>query len=162
MAPRKSEPMLEYVYQVPRFSVRLVKDSDCPTPDELVKATEVIAAKILQALTEGLPHEEVYLLLLDSKSRITGSVKVGQGGQMGCSLMPHDIYRPLIAHDAKGFIIGHNHPSGNHAPSHADIELTKQLVKAGEILQIRCLDHIVVSEEGYTSMYAENLGRCWS
>ena len=69
---------------------------------------------------------------------------------------PREIFRPAIIHSAFAFVLVHNHPSGNTKPSEADLQLTKRLAAAAEILQINFLDHIIAGQ-GYFSFQEAGL-----
>lgn len=78
-------------------------------------------------------------------------------GTLDASIVhPREVFEPAIKLHAAEIIVGHNHPSGDPQPSHADITLTKRLIKAGDLLGIPILDHIIVSESGYFS-FSESL-----
>jgi DNA repair protein RadC len=68
---------------------------------------------------------------------------------------PRDIYQPVIGQSAFAFVLVYNHPSGNPAPSEADIRLTRQLAEGAEILQIYMLDHVIVGQ-----FFEGRLGYC--
>ena len=70
---------------------------------------------------------------------------------------PREIFRLAIRQSACAIIVAHNHPSGTASPSKEDIRATKQIVQAGEHIQIQVLDHVIVGREGYFSMKEEGL-----
>lgn len=80
-------------------------------------------------------------------------------GTLDCSLVhPRDVFKPAILDGARGVILSHNHPSGDTKPSSHDIDLTKRLVKAGEVLGIEVLDHVIYGEgSGETFSLAQNM-----
>lgn len=65
---------------------------------------------------------------------------------------PREVFKPAILHNAAAIICFHNHPSGDPEPSKEDIKITNCLVKAGKIIGIKILDHIIVSDDGYVSL----------
>ncbi len=69
-----------------------------------------------------------------------------------CIIHPREIFRTAITRNANSIIVAHNHPSGNLTPSKEDLDITKQLKNAGEILNILLLDHVIVSKQGYNSI----------
>ena len=76
-------------------------------------------------------------------------------GTLNASLVhPREVFRPAILASAAAIILVHNHPSGDPEPSDEDVSLTKRLVKAGEILGIEVLDHLVVAKRGFVSLRA--------
>jgi len=79
-------------------------------------------------------------------------------GSLDTSIVhPREVFKEAISSSAASVIFVHNHPSGDPAPSKEDIELTKRLAKAGEIVGIDVLDHIIVCDKGYSSLKAKNL-----
>ena len=82
---------------------------------------------------------------------------VSTGTMHGTIAEPREVFRNAIHLGASSIIIAHNHPSGSLIPSRADIKVTKELVKAGKLLKIGVIDHIIVSSEGYYSFSDEGL-----
>jgi DNA repair protein RadC len=100
----------------------------------------------------GLDHEEVWLLCLDGKNGLRSARRIGLGGLHGCALRPADVLRPALEDAASGIVLVHNHPSGDPTPSLADIELTRTLVEACQIIGLVLLDHVVVARSGAESL----------
>ncbi len=101
-------------------------------------------APIIRELIGNQVAESFLVLMLDNKNRVLGFDIVANGGNNMMSVMPSDVFRIAIASGANAVILGHNHPSGDVTPSNEDIEATKRLSKAGKILGIQVLDHIIV------------------
>ncbi len=103
--------------------------------------------------------EFMVVLYLNNAQRVIGAYKVSDGGITGTVADMRLILSVALKSVATNFIIGHNHPSGNMKPSEADIALTKKLKDAGKLMDIKLLDHIILSpEEGtYFSMADEGL-----
>lgn len=99
-----------------------------------------------------LEHEEVWLLSLDARNGLKATSRVAQGGSHGCALTPQDVLRPAVRNGAAAIILVHNHPSGDPTPSREDLEMTERVAKAGELLGIPLLDHIVVARDGARSI----------
>ena len=95
--------------------------------------------------------EEMVLLCLNRANKVVGFYKVSSGGFAGTIADPKVIYTIALNCAASAIIIAHNHPSGNLKPSAADEELTKKIKLAGSYLDIRLLDHIILTEESYYS-----------
>lgn len=95
--------------------------------------------------------EEVILLCLNMNRQIIGYHKVSLGGMTSSVLDVRTIFTVAIQSLAVAIIITHNHPSGNKNPSVQDIEITEQIKKAGDILNIPLLDHIIVTQNDYFS-----------
>ena len=85
-----------------------------------------------------------------------GIFEVSTGGVTGTVADPKIIFVAALKANACNIIISHNHPSGNVQPSKADIEITEKIKMAGQLLEIKLFDHIIVSSEGYYS-FAEGL-----
>ncbi len=96
------------------------------------------------------------MLLLSRANKVLGFHKVSEGGLSGTVADPKIIFQTALKANSCSIILGHNHPSGNTAPSEADISLTKKLKNAGEFLDLPVLDHIIVTSESYYSFADEN------
>ncbi len=134
------------MYKVQKYRPALVKDGILRVSDKTADSFEN-AREIFFALLARLPHEEVHLLLLNGRSEVIGTVKIGQGGLHGCALTARDVLGPVIAGGAAAFIMAHNHPSGDPAPSHDDISMTEHIKKCSEMMGIPLVDHIIVCPE---------------
>ena len=94
---------------------------------------------------QGLRREErVLVLMLDSRLHHTGTVTISLGTVSEATAHPRDILRPVITHGCYGFILAHNHPSGDPSPSVADERITRRILEASQLMQIRFLDHLIV------------------
>lgn len=91
-----------------------------------------------------LPCESLRLALLDTRLRATRFVTVSEGTVNETIAHPRDILHPSVLHRAHGFVLVHNHPSGDPSPSRADRELTRRIAEASTLLQINFLDHLIV------------------
>ena len=95
------------------------------------------------------------VLVLDSQHRVIGRPVLAHIGTMdNVEAHPRDIFREAIRRNAKGLIVGHNHPSGELAPSTQDKDLAVRIDNGGKLLGIQVLDHIVVGRRGHRSMSA--------
>jgi len=100
-------------------------------------------------------REILLSVLLNGMNRIIGVENVAMGGLNSCMFFPKDILKSAILANAASIVVCHNHPSGTLTPSPEDLEMTDQLVKAGKLLGIMVLDHLIVSHEGYRSIINE-------
>lgn len=98
-----------------------------------------------------LQQEELRVLLLDSQNRVMRDCLVTIGTLNGSLVSPREVFKTAIKESAASIILIHNHPSGNPKPSVDDKMVTDQMVKAGRLLDIPVIDHIIVGREGYTS-----------
>lgn len=95
--------------------------------------------------------EEFKVLLLDRNNACMGIVPISKGGVSGTIADGKLIFSAALKARACGIILGHNHPSGNLKASQADKDLTNNLVKAGQVLSLPVLDHIILTDDGYLS-----------
>lgn len=98
-----------------------------------------------------LRQERFFALLLDSRHRLIRQVEVSRGSLSQSLVHPREVFAPALRESAAALIVMHNHPSGDPHPSRDDIEVTQRLAKAGEVLGVGLLDHIVVGAEGFHS-----------
>lgn len=99
----------------------------------------------------GLKKEVFKVILLDGKNRILRDVTVSEGSLTLNIVHPREVFNSAVRESAASIILLHNHPSGDPSPSPEDGELTTRLVRAGEIMGIPVLDHIIVGAEKYFS-----------
>jgi DNA repair protein RadC len=114
-------------------------------------------AQIFQPLLCDLPHEEFWILLMNFTNKIIDKYRISQGGIAGTVTDIKIIMKCAIDRLASSIILCHNHPSGKLAPSQLDIDLTMRLKSAGELLEIKTLDHIIVTEKGFYSFADEGI-----
>ncbi len=98
------------------------------------------------------PVEEFWVICLDTKNRPCGMHMVSRGFIDSSMVHPRETFATAILNNAASIILCHNHPSGNPMPSQTDIDITRRLVEAGELLGIRVLDHIVIGDGIYVSL----------
>lgn len=108
-------------------------------------------AQILMPRLRDLKKEIFKALFLDSQSRIIDIVEVGEGTVDQVKPILREIYHKALQNFAPFLICVHNHPSGNPEPSLEDRKFTRELVKAGEILSVKALDHIIIGNDDYFS-----------
>jgi DNA repair protein RadC len=101
--------------------------------------------------------EEFKIILLNRRNRVLGIVNISQGGISGTIADPKIIFAVALKACASGIILSHNHPSGETAPSEADIKLTKKLSEVGALLDINVFDHIILCSDGYFSFLDEGI-----
>lgn len=95
--------------------------------------------------------EHFFVLFLDGSHKIISKEVVSVGIATRSIVHPREVFRTAIVKNAIAIIVAHNHPSGNLEPSPDDIEVTERLRKAGEIIGINILDHVIISRQGYIS-----------
>ncbi len=102
-------------------------------------------------------REHFALLLLDTKNQVMAFPDVSIGSLNASIVHPREVFRCAISYAASSIILVHNHPSGDPSPSKEDLNVTKRLLKAGEILDIEILDHIIIGDNKYTSLKEQGM-----
>jgi DNA repair protein RadC len=96
--------------------------------------------------------EKFYVIMLNTANQIIRSQQVSEGILNASMVHPREVFRTAITESAAGVMLLHNHPSGNPEPSTGDIEITRQLVAAGDIIDIKVYDHLIIAGEQFTSL----------
>ena len=104
-----------------------------------------------------LKVEEFWILMLNRGNKILKKKRISEGGISGTFVDPKVIFKHAIDNNASSIVLCHNHPSGNVNPSNIDIELTKKIKSAGEMLDIKIFDHIIIAENKYYSFANEGI-----
>jgi DNA repair protein RadC len=116
------------------------------------------AAKLLMGEMAYLEQEQLRVLLLDTKNRVTATHTLYQGNVNTTVVRVAEVFREGVRSNATALIIAHNHPSGDPSPSPEDVQMTRQIVEAGKLLGIQILDHIVIGQGRYVSLKERGLG----
>ncbi|MEM9738067.1 MAG: DNA repair protein RadC [Bacteroidota bacterium] len=104
--------------------------------------------------------EESWVILLNRNSRVLKIIQTSKGGLSKTIVDPAVVLKKVLVYNATSFILVHNHPSGNCAPSKADIQLTSRLEEAAKHIGVRLLDHIIITDDYYFSFGNEGLMAC--
>ena len=146
---------------VRKYSVALVKESahkyaDIPTslntPEKVVKYADSVLN------FDRLPVENFVLVPVDNKLKPLGVFVVTVGTVDASIVSSRDVFQAALLCNASSIFILHNHPSGDPTPSKEDIEVTDRLKKAGELMRIPLLDHVIVGEKRYYSIVSDTNG----
>jgi len=139
------------------FKICMVKESDVDYPDVKISSPQMVAD--LVAKYTGAPDREMFIVLaINTRNKIAGIHTVSVGSLDTSIVHPRELFKFAILANAASIIVAHNHPSRDTTPSGDDIELTKRLQKAGEILGIDVLDHLILGYDGnYLSMKDRSL-----
>ena len=113
--------------------------------------------KMMQPRIGNLEHEEFWVLYVNNSNKVLYSTQLSKGGVTGTLVDIRMLYKKAIELLATGVVVCHNHPSGKLQPSNADIELTKKIKRAGEMLDIKLLDHLIITEKAYFSFVDEGV-----
>jgi DNA repair protein RadC len=124
--------------------------SDTAMPTSIASSADV--ATWASRRLSGLDHEELWLLALDGRSRLRAVRCVAKGGLHGMGVRAADPLRLALRAAASGFVLVHNHPSGDPTPSPEDIAFTRRVAAAAVVVGMPLLDHVVVAQEGFSSV----------
>ncbi len=127
-----------------------------PADRELLNAPEAVFA-YLGPILVGESKERLFVLSLDTKGRLLGSLAEVPGGVSAVRVRPAEVFRQPVILDATSIILAHNHPSGDPRPSAQDVGATEELIKAGRLLDIEVLDHVVIGANAFVSLQREGL-----
>lgn len=124
--------------------------TDVVPPRSIASSADV--AKWAAGRLSGLEHEELWLLALDGRGHLRAIRCVARGGLHGLGVRVADPLRLALRAAASGFVLVHNHPSGDPTPSAEDVAFTRRLAAAAVVVGMPLLDHVVVAREGFTSV----------
>jgi len=136
-----------------RYEVGL---GDAPADCLSVRGPEDVNAYLGPELA-ALAQEQLRVVLLDTKNHVLGVTLVYQGGVNAISVRLADCFREAVRLGAAAVILVHNHPSTDPTPSPEDVRLTSEAGRAGDLLGIDVLDHIVIGRQGYVSLRQRGL-----
>ncbi len=136
------------------FGARLAREARPVLPR--IRSPDDVA-RIVGPRLRDLAVEEFHLLALDSQSQVTRDVLITRGLLNSSLVHPREVFRAAIAEAAAGIILVHNHPSGDPTPSADDQAVTRQLVAAGELLDVPVYDHVIVAGDRFTSFATRGL-----
>jgi DNA repair protein RadC len=131
---------------VPVYRITLVRESTASELPSIPVRRSSQAASILRPLFAGLDREQFVVLLLDAQHSPIGINIVSIGSLTASIVHPREAFKAAILANAAAVIVAHNHPSNSVEPSREDVELTRRLREAGELLGIRVLDSLVLGE----------------
>jgi DNA repair protein RadC len=133
-----------------RFQLRVTRvavGEDVAPYGRLLNSSEEVG-RLAKSLIGSASAEVLLAFHLSSRLTVTGFTEVARGGVNACSACPREIFRAAIVDGAHAIVLAHNHPSGDASPSSADVEITKRVKKAGALLGIQLLDHVIVAAGG--------------
>ncbi|KOS06449.1 hypothetical protein AM493_10685 [Flavobacterium akiainvivens] len=112
---------------------------------------------IMQPIIGELPHEEFWIIYLNNSNKVIYKAQLSKGGLTGTVVDARLVFKTALEHNAVGIILSHNHPSGALNASDADRQITRQLKMAGQALDIKVLDHVIITEKAYMSFADEGI-----
>lgn len=129
--------------------------------EEAVELTKITSSKmifeVMQPIIGELAHEEFWIVYLNNSNKIISKSQLSKGGITGTLVDVRLVFKMALEMGATGLILCHNHPSGALTPSDADKQITRKLKLAGDSLEIKVLDHLIVTETNYFSFVDEGI-----
>jgi DNA repair protein RadC len=143
-------------YMVPQMRLVLVKEPGARVaingPEDLSKFVEPL---------KHYSEEHFVAFHLDAKINLVGYHIVSHGTVSSSLVHPREVFKAALLANSSSIIVAHNHPTGSLEPSREDFEVTEILIKAGDLLGVKVLDHIIVSSSGTRSL-REDYGHLWA
>lgn len=133
------------VYAVREIARRLMQTTD--KKSTVIHGPEDAAEIMLKRLRYEM-QEQFFVIVLNTKNHVLAIRPITIGSLSASIVHPREVFREVMKYPAASFIVAHNHPSGNPYPSREDLAVTDRLFKAGRILDIPLLDHIIVGSDG--------------
>jgi DNA repair protein RadC len=156
-----SESLVEpFKFPATPHEFKVVALRECPTPDDLVICnTPDEAAAYWRMHVADHPYfnpecECFVVLVLNTRRRVKGHYLVSIGTMDTILVHPREVFRLALMTSASAIVLMHNHPSGDATPSQADINVTRDLIRAGQLLKIEVLDHVVIGNPKHSSLRA--------
>jgi DNA repair protein RadC len=161
-APAPPKPRRSLAFNPKEFKVVALRE--LPTPAELhICDTPEKAAEYWRLHVTSHPYynpdvECFVTLLLNTRRKAIGHCLISTGTLDTILVHPREVFRPAITASAAAVVMAHNHPSGDSSPSEADIKVTRDLIRAGQLLKIEVLDHVILgcvsaeSPRGFSSL----------
>ena len=140
---------------VAAFELGIRRDASNARKESFTSSNDVAA--FLKARLQYKQQEVFAVIYLNQANKILHYEIVSEGGITGTVADPRIILKKALQHNAVNIIVSHNHPSGNLSPSKADKDLTQKLKEAAQLLELKVIDHIIISNEGYFSFADEGL-----
>ena len=141
-----------------KFDVKLVRESgkNYDFADKKVSSPDRGATIIDAVLNISNATQEIFgIVTLDTQKNVTGIFEVTRGIIDASVVHPREVFQRAILQNAHSILLFHNHPGGSRKPSDSDIKTTNRLLESAKILGIEILDHIIITQNGYTSFREE-------
>jgi DNA repair protein RadC len=147
-----------FTFPAQPYEYKVTALRECPTPESLQMCdTPDKAAEYWQRHIATHPHfnpecECLAVLILNTRRRAKGHYLVSIGTMDSLLVHPREVFRLAVITSASAIVVMHNHPSGESTPSDADIKVTRDLLRAGQLLKIELLDHVIIGKPNQSSL----------
>jgi DNA repair protein RadC len=115
-------------------------------------------ANLLMMEMGFLEQEHLRIVLLDTKNHVLGMPTIYVGSLNTSVMRVGELFREAVRSNCAAVIVVHNHPSGDPTPSPEDVNITRQIVEAGKLLDVEVLDHLIIGQQRYVSLKERGLG----
>ena len=129
-----------------------------PAGERLRVTSPADGANLLLGRMAHLQQEELWVILLDTRNRVLDIATIYRGSLNTSVVRIGEVFRPAVEAPAAAVIVAHNHPSGDPSPSPEDVNVTRQIVQAGKLLDIELLDHLIIGNGIFVSLKERGLG----
>lgn len=138
----------EQAVAIPLYSIRLVQESHVYYNNKTVQSSSMVCGILKEIGLHEKASEEFHVLYLNTKHQVIGIEMVSRGTLKASLIHAREVFKGALLANAHALIVAHNHPSGNVDPSSADRAVTEALVKAGKLMDLRILDHVIIGSGG--------------
>lgn len=140
-------------YKLPHYArIQIIRERTTPMDKRASASSPRDCAALLTRLIGDNATEELVIVALDGKNRVLATATVAMGGIHSVSCSAADVLRAVLLLGASGFVLAHNHPSGDPTPSNEDVRFTEKVSEAAEVCGLMLVDHLVIASDGYVSM----------
>lgn len=141
---------------IPVYGLTLVRDSSLKVPDKTADCPSAVA-EIIRAHIGQADREIFVVLFVNARRQVVGVNTVSVGTLSASLVHPREVFKGALLSNAAAVVVAHNHPSGDVSPSSEDREATRRLIRAGELLGVPVLDHLIIGGEGMFSFREHGL-----
>ena len=129
-----------------------------PSEEHMTINNPAQAADLVKYDMQALEQEALRVILLDTRNQVLEIKEIYRGSVNTAQVRAADVFKPAVRKNATALIVVHNHPSGDPTPSPDDVAVTRELIKAGEMIDVKVLDHIIIGRGRHVSMKERGLG----
>ena len=150
---RISKAIPQTVSSINIYRLKMVKEDTVEYSDTTIKSPGDVVRFAREVLEmEEMAEENFIVICLNTKNKIAGVHTVSIGSLNSTIVHPREVFKAALLNNASAIVLMHNHPSGDPEPSMEDIQTTRRLVDAGNILGIKVFDHVVIGDGRYISL----------
>jgi DNA repair protein RadC len=146
------------IFKTNPHEFKIISLRECPTPSEMQicddphKARDYWNTHVLSTPHFNPECECFVVLFLNTRRRVKGHQFISIGTLDTLLVHPREVFRPAVIMASAALVLMHNHPSGDPTPSEADIKVTRDMIRAGQLLKIDVVDHVIIGTQSHTSL----------